>query len=240
MFNELLRFNSRDYDSDLLQVIHCRYHLTLCADQWYFCDHKTPAPEVLGRATALRLLDFIIYQASLKKILQLPKSDLKAGLDKLVEVLGVPQPDNARIAHNIGVIDSYLKSSLDPLKMFDCLRGKIDVSTVQIFGEWKEIASKGLYFLQGKIALFPLKYYKRTGTLKGDELEAAIQMFRHNVVCNPESWEAWYRVGQTFEVQMEEAQTWSAENINTKRPDLVQVERVSSPYPILGGISNVI
>lgn len=226
MFDELLSFDNRDYDGDLLQVIHCRFHLTLCQDQWYFFDHKT-VPDPLDKRTALRLIDFIMYQASKKKILQLSKSDLKTGLDKLVEVLGIPRPDNIRIAHNKAQIDGYLKSTLDPLKLYGCLKGRVDISTVEIFGESKEISTKGIYFLLGKIALYPLRYTKRVGILRGDELEAAIQFFGHDLVCNSNGWETWYRVAQTFEIQMDEAQTWSAEYMNTKKEDLTRLERVS-------------
>lgn len=30
MHDELLRFNLRDFDSDLLQCIHCRFHIMIC------------------------------------------------------------------------------------------------------------------------------------------------------------------------------------------------------------------
>lgn len=227
MFDELLRFNNREYDSEMLQVIHCRFHLTLCSDQWYFCEHKTIA-EVLDRDTALKLLDFIMFHASKKKIAQLQKSDLKMGLDKLVEVFGIPRAGDrsARISHNLAVMDNYLKSSINPLQMFSCLRGDLNISTVEIFGERKAIAAKGLFFLQGKIALYQLKNNKKIGSLKTDELEAAVKYLRHDLACNPDSWETWYRMGQTFEVQMEDAQTWNSEYMNVKRAELVALERV--------------
>jgi hypothetical protein len=229
MFDELLRFNNSDYDSDLLQVIHCRFHLTLCADQWYFFDHKT-SPEPLDKATALRLVDFIMCQASKKKIMQLQKSDLKAGLDKLVDVFGIPRPENspARIAHNYGVIESYLTTTLNPLRMYGCLRGDLDISTVEIFGERKQLASKGLFFLQGKISLFQMKHNKRIGQVKLEELEAALRYLKHDLACNPDSWETWYRLAQTLEVRLEDAQTWNSEFLNTKKQELVVFERVSS------------
>jgi hypothetical protein len=229
MFNEVLNFNNREYDGALLQVVQCRFHLTIGADQWYFSDHRTDQ-EPLSRETALRLLEFIMPQASKKKISQLLKSDLKAGLDKLADVLGEPPMDNARIAHNVGVIDSYLMSTIHPLRLFGCLRGELEISTVEISGHWDAIASKGLYSLLGKISLYPIRYTKRVGTLKGDELEVAIRYFKHDISCNPESWESWYRAGQTFEVQMEEAQTWSAESLNSRRQDLVKLERVSDVF----------
>lgn len=226
MFDELLKFDNREYDGELLQVIHCRFHLTLCQDQWYFFEHKTVA-EPLDKATALRLVDFIMGQASRKKILQLTKSDLKTGLEKLVEVLGVPKQNNMRVAHNTGQIEVYLKSTLDPLKLFGCFKGRVDISTVEILGEFKEISSKGIYVLLGKVALYPLRYTKRVGALRGDEFDTAVNFFLQDLICSPNNWETWYRLAQTFEIQMDEAQMWSAEHMNTKRDELVILERVN-------------
>ncbi|KAA8895625.1 hypothetical protein FN846DRAFT_968781 [Sphaerosporella brunnea] len=228
MFDELLRFNNPDYDSDFLQVIHCRFHLTLCADQWYFFDHKTIA-EPLDKISAFRLVDFIMSQATKKKILQLQKSDLKTGLDKLVEVFGIPRAELSppRIAHNYGVIESYLVTTLNPLRMFGCLKGELDISTVEISGERKQLASKGLFFLQGKISLFQMKHNKKIGSVRLEELEAALRYLKHDLACNPDSWETWYRLGQAYEVRLEDAQTWSAEFLNTRKQELVVFERMT-------------
>ncbi|CCX34661.1 Similar to Histone transcription regulator 3 homolog; acc. no. Q2UBW0 [Pyronema omphalodes CBS 100304] len=223
-FNRLMKFDNRDNDGDLLQIVHCRFHLTLCQDQYYFFDHKT-IPEILPRDIALKLLSFIMHQISKKKLLQLGKSDLKTGLDKLLEVLGTPPLTNSRILHNKAQIDAYLKTSLDPLKLFGAMRGRLDISTIEIFGPYREIQQSGLYFTLGKIALYPMKFTKRQTPLKTEEAEAAISMFRYELFVSPDSWEAWYRLAQAFEIQLDENQIWSAEAMNTKSHELTLQER---------------
>lgn len=176
----------------------------------------------------MQLLDFILGLASTKKVHQLPKSDIKLALDKLVEVVGVPgRASNGRIFHNEAVIESYWKSSINPLKLFNCLRGDVSLSTVDVHGEFHDIAEKELYFLQGKIALHPLRYVKKTSATKKEDLETAQRYFYHDVVCRPDNWETWYRLAQVFEIKMEEDMTWSAEGINTQRHELVTLERRS-------------
>lgn len=175
----------------------------------------------------MKLLDLFLGLAHKKGVARLTKSDLKTGLDKLIEVLGVPQREtNIRIAQNDSLIDQYLKSSINPLRMLGCLKGDLSLSTVAIGGDCGIVAVKGLYALQGKISLYPLRLPKRTGAIKNDDLTTAMNYFKYDLICRPDDWETWYRVGQTFDVQMEEAQTWSADQINSKRGILVALERV--------------
>ncbi|KAI5841141.1 hypothetical protein DFP73DRAFT_516695 [Morchella snyderi] len=228
MHDELLRFNIREFDHELLQCIHCRFHLMICqSDNWYFYEHKTDA-EVLDKATAMQLMPFILHLASRKKILQLAKTDIKGGLDKLYEVVGPPKSiNNNKIAHNEHVISVYIRGSIHPLRLFGSIKGEGVLSTVEVGGLYAQVAAKGLYFLLGKCSLYPVRYQKKVGAVKGDELETAVRFFRADLSCMPDKWETWYRLAQSYESQMEEAQTWSADGINTRRSELVGLERRS-------------
>lgn len=169
-----------------------------------------------------------MHLASRKKILQLAKTDIKSGLDKLYEVVGPPQPkNNNKIAHNESVIEIYLKGSINPLRLFGALKGEGWLSTVEVGGLYAQVAAKGLYFILGKCSLYPVRYQKKVGAVKGDELETAKRFFKADLSCMPDKWETWYRLAQTYESMMEEAQTWSADGINTRRVELVGLERRS-------------
>lgn len=175
-----------------------------------------------------------MYLTQHKKTKELVKSDLKVGLDRLVEVLGIPRRvQSSRIAHNDAMIELYLKTSINPLRLYGALKGTLAVSTVDIVGEYKDIAMKGVYFLQGKIALYPLRYVKKVLPLKVEDVEATIAHFKNDLVCNPDSWETWYRLAQVFEIQTEEFQTWNADAINIRRGELVVVERVCDVFLVL-------
>ncbi|TGZ82588.1 hypothetical protein EX30DRAFT_317948 [Ascodesmis nigricans] len=227
MFDEFVRFDSRDFESEFLQCIRCRFHLVLCSDQWHFDDHKTD-PEPLTKGIGMKLLDFVLALAADKKPHQLAKSGIGMALDKLVDVVGVPKrAAHGKIFHNDAVINQYWKSSINPLRLYDSLRGGLSISTLQVSGEYKEIASKGLYSLQGKIAMHPLKSSKRNAPLRPEDMKTALDYFKHDLVCKPESWETWYRIAQMNEMMMEEEMTWTADAVNSERPKLVELERIS-------------
>ncbi|KAL7269105.1 Histone transcription regulator 3 [Rhizina undulata] len=229
MFEELMRFNLRQFDNELLQCIHCRFHLTISQnDSFSLYEHKTD-PQPLDRASAAKLIEFLLLLASRKKIMQLQKSDVKTALDKIIEVIGFPRKTgNYRLQHNDAVIDQYLKSSINPLRLFDALKGRESISMSLVSGEYAMIAATGLYFMQGKIALFPLKYHsKKVGAVKQEEVEAAIRFLKADLVCRPDRWEGWYRLAQSYEFQMEDGMTWNAEGINGRRGELMTLERKS-------------
>lgn len=193
-----------------------------------FYDHKTD-PENLDKVTVMQLMDFVLFLASRKKVLQLQKSDIKTGLEKLFEVVGVPKrSSNNKLAHNEAVIDQYLRGSIRPLQLLNSLKGEGCLSTIEVGGLYAQVAAKGLYFTLGKISLYPIRYQKRVGAVRGDDLDNAIRFFRYDLTCNPNKWETWYRLGQSYESQMDDGQAWGADLINARRADLVRLERVSS------------
>lgn len=173
-------------------------------------------------------MPFILHLASRKKILQLAKTDIKSGLDKLFEVVGAPRStNNNKIAHNESVIEIYLRGSVHPLRLFGALKGEGWLSTVEVGGLYARVAAEGLYFILGKCSLYPVRYQKKVGAVKGDDLETAVKFFGADLSCMPDKWETWYRLAQTYESMMDELQTWSAEGINTRRTELVNLERRS-------------
>lgn len=175
----------------------------------------------------MQLLDFVLPMAAQKKHNQLVKSGIQNALDKVVEIVGVPKRSlNGRLFHNDAVIHQYWKSSINPLRLFESLKGGVSISTVEVHGEYKEIASKGLYFLQGKLAMHPLKTSKRQVPLKQEDMRTALEYFKHDLVCNPDNWKTWYRIAQMNEMLMEEEITWTADSVNTERAKLVELERV--------------
>lgn len=172
------------------------------------------------------MVDFALLLASQKKIAQLPRSDLKYSLDELCDVIGSPrtQPTN-RTRHNESAIQSYLRMHIKPLTLVNCTRGNIRLSTLEVRGEHADVAAKGLYLLEGKIALYPLRSQKKVGPLKYEDVEIARRFFMDDLLCNPDSWEGWYRLAQTMEVQLEDWQTWSADRMNSNRQDIAVYER---------------
>ena len=148
----------------------------------------------------------------------------------------------AKIQYNEGVLEQYLTGSINPLNLIRSLKGFGEVSmapiTDQASGEceyfifclWSSHtmkAAKGLYFLMGHIHLSLIRdrSIKNRVQVKSDDLENALKYFRYTLMCDPENWEAWFRLAQTYGQQVDEDMSWSAELMNNQREDLVKRER---------------
>jgi len=66
---------------------------------------------------------------------------------------------------------------------------------------------------------------KNRGQVKGDDLEQALKYFKATLVCDPENWEAWFRLAQTYGQEVDEDLSWSAEMMNNQKEELVKKER---------------
>ncbi|KAF8457831.1 hypothetical protein BGX38DRAFT_1139298 [Terfezia claveryi] len=224
--SEYLRINSRDFDEELSQCLHCRYQINVGADEWELYEHKTDPPETLDRKSALAILDFVLLMASKKKIQQLPRAEIRDSLDELVKVIGLPKKQPKSL-YNEGVLDQYLSGSINPRYLFDSLKGIGSISTVPIVGDQANAAAKGLYFLMGHIHLSLIRdrVIKNRGQVKGDDLEQALKYFKATLMCDPENWEAWFRFAQTYGQEVDEDLSWSAEMMNNQKEELVKKER---------------
>ena len=124
-------------------------------------------------------------------------------------------------------MEQYLAGSIHPLKLISSLKGLGSISTAPITGDQATAAAKGLYFLMGHIHLSMIRdrSVKNRAQVKGDDLEDALRYFKYTLMCDPDNWEAWYRLAQTYGQQVDEDMTWTADAMNNHRPELVIKER---------------
>ncbi|KAK9248810.1 hypothetical protein V1506DRAFT_527812 [Lipomyces tetrasporus] len=213
--SELLKIASPETENELLQCIHCRFGLTLGNESFFPYDHKAD-PITFDKQNALDLVEFIMSMALRKRYSQgLPRSDMKTILDKFCEVIGVPRRDNTAIYYNQSVIDKYLSQGLNPLLLNRSLKGLESLSTLRVQSDYTRVAVIGLYFLQGQIYLTQYRSRKRTMAGRTEDLDYAIRYFKHDLVCNTNRFESWYGLAQTYDAQVEDDMTWSAEKLNT-------------------------
>lgn len=222
---EFLRFNLPAYHQDLVQCISCRFHLEIGRDTWTLYEHKTDV-EPFTKKAATELLDFILDYARQRKVQQLPKLDVKATIEKMVEVFGVPEKMNHQSTQiNSQMIENYLTSSINPLQLAASLKGGIKFSTLPVKEKVGRVAEKGLYFMQAEIYYSTVKFRRKNDHLRFEDADKAIFFYKQDLICDINRWESWWRMAQIFEEKLDDSLTWSADYLNNERERLVEFER---------------
>ena len=213
----------KEYGSEICQVLFDLYGFKFSS----FDDvssHGCPT-EKLDRATAIMMIHLVMERAKGLNIKDLPKSDLKATIDRMQTVIGLTKASIPQLVFNRRLLNSYLKSPIDPSFLFCVVQGIGELSMVRIQTESANIASTGWYFLLGCAALTKFRSQKRLNPVPTPDLDDAITYFRQDLEHGTGGWESWYRLGQAYDSKLEEDLTWSAEKINGSQTELVNWQR---------------
>lgn len=211
------------YENEMAQVLFDLYGLKCFTDPTECMDYGSTV-EVLERKTAPQLLEFLMAQAEKLSMKEVTKTDLKPAIDKVHGALGRPKA-NEDMAQNRKVITAFLKSPLLPLDLYRCLDGVGSLATIFVTPERAIAASKGWYFLMGSIALTKFRSQKRVVPGPTEDLNFAMAFFMQDLEYSIEKWETWYRLAQTYDTQLEELVSWSAEKMNAPSFEINQNQR---------------
>ncbi|KAL9617106.1 MAG: hypothetical protein Q9160_008096 [Pyrenula sp. 1 TL-2023] len=213
-----------DYEADISQVLFDLYQMKLVSGPGD-ANHECPA-ETLDRPTALKIVPLIMTQANRMNIRDLIKSDLKATIDKVQLVIGAAKNSSA-LSHNRKMIQSFVKSAINPRDLYQSMQGVGDLPTKPVQGDIEAVASQGWYYLQGYMALAKFKSIKRVSPTPTVDLDIANAFFKQDVEHGMEKWETWYRWAQTYEARLEDDILWTAEKLNNTRSELVIAQRAA-------------
>jgi hypothetical protein len=215
--DELLRLDDvidgNTRDTELAQVLYDLYGLKLFVRP-IDCQEFASTYEPLDKKSAFQLLPFILSQARKIPIKDLPRSELKVAIDKVHGSLGRPKP-NEDISLNRRMLNSFFKSPIEPLSLYECLKGVGSLSMKIIPPEDAVAASKGWYFLMGSIALNKFRPQKRLTQGPTEDLNFAQAFFLQDLEYSVDGWETWYRLAQANDAQLEECVSWTAEKLNS-------------------------
>ncbi len=221
---ELFRLRAQEgWETDVGQVLFDLYGLKICPTYIGSQDHGCP-PEVLGRLTAIEIMDLVMVQANRINVKDLLKSELKFTIEKMHNALK-GRRETSPMKFNRHIFNKYLRSPINPVFLYRALRGIGDLSGTYVNNEDSIIAAKGWYFLQGNIALAKYRSQKRTSQGPVDDLDNASAFFKQDIEFSMEKWETWYRLGQVYDAKIEEDTTWSAEKLNNNIEDLNVFQR---------------
>ncbi|KAF7192582.1 Histone transcription regulator 3-like [Pseudocercospora fuligena] len=218
--------NVDGFDSEQAQVLYDLYGLNCFLNPSYeLIEHHCTKDAFLDRGVALQAVDLLLSQASKLPIKELVKHPLKDTIDKVHGALARKKPTEA-ILRNREIYRAFLKSAVNPLELFGCLKGEGSQLAVTAIPDGDALlASKGWYFLMGHIALTKFRSQKRTAPTPLDDVDIAIALFNQDLEVTMEHWETWFRLAQAYDTKIEETVVWSAEKLNSNMGDIITLQR---------------
>ncbi|KAK3724138.1 Histone transcription regulator 3 [Vermiconidia calcicola] len=216
------------YDSEQAQVLYDLYGFNCFLNPSYeLIEHRCPHDAFIEKSTALQAVDLLIHQAAKLPMKDLAKHPIKDTIEKVHGSAPRKKPTEA-ILRNREVYRAFLRSPINPLDLFNCLKGEGNQLTVtQVPKEDALLASKGWYFLMGHIALAKFRLQKRTGPTPTEDVDIAIAFFMQDLEYSMNNWETWFRLAQAYDTKIEESVVWSAEKLNNSMTEIVQLQRAA-------------
>ena len=216
------------YDSEQAQVLYDLYGLNCFLNPNYeLIEHHCTHDAFLDRSVALQAVDLLLQQASKLPTKDLAKHPIKDTIDKVHGAAPRKKPTDT-IQRNREIYRAFLRSPINPLDLFNCLKGEGNQLAVShIPKEDASLASKGWYFLMGHIALAKFRTQKRTTPTPTEDIDIAIAFFMQDLEYSMDNWETWFRLAQAYDTKIEESVVWSAEKLNNSMLEVVQLQRAA-------------
>ena len=222
---EMIRLKNVDRWEDYLgQVLYDLYGIRLGVGTYLLEEHGCPT-ETFDKRTVLNIVEQVIVLANRMSMKDLLKHELRTTIERMQTAIGPAKP-TPQMQHNLRNSTEYLKSSIRPLHLFLALKGRIEIDSVPVLNTDSILAENGWYFLQGMIALTKFRSQKRLGPGgQTDDMKVAATFLRLQLQYTADHWEAWYRLAQCFDFELEDEVLWSADKINNNRSVLVRLQR---------------
>ncbi|KAK8246937.1 hypothetical protein HDK90DRAFT_473120 [Phyllosticta capitalensis] len=225
--NEIADVETRD--TVICQVLFDLYNLFLFTNPAEKVDHPSEY-DPMDQKTALKLLDFVMYQTRKVSLKDLHKTQLGTSIDVVHGHLARTKPAGAEdLALNRLKYMSFIKSPIRATDLYRCVRGIGNISAKPIPSKNARIASKGWHFLMGSLALnrFRSQNQKRQAPVPTEDLNIASAFFVQDLEYDSERWETWYLQALSYDYQIDEMVSWSAEKVNKNDPELIQHQRAA-------------
>lgn len=226
---ELLKAKDIENWEDYLgQVLYDLHGLRLGVGTSELQDHGCP-PEKLERRNTMQLAEKVTGLARRMPMKDLLKSDLKATIEHMQGAIGQVR-STPQMVHNLRNYNEFFKKPIHPLRLYQALRGGVELDTVTVNAPEAALAKHGWFFLLGNIALSKYKLVdlsKRQTPGAMDDLRIGATFLRHQLQFTPHNWEVWFRLAECFDYEVEDAVVWSADKMNKERAELVKYQRNS-------------
>ncbi|KAG6366018.1 hypothetical protein INS49_000194 [Diaporthe citri] len=218
--------NIENWEDYLGQVLYDLHGLRLGVGIWEVHDHGC-APEKLEKRQAMQLVEKITTLANRISMKDLLKSDLKNTIEHMQGAIGQARSSTPMI-HNLRNFQEYLKKPIHPLRLYQALDGTVPLDATTVNTAEASLARNGWFFLLGMIALTKFKgvdLNRRQTPGATDDLRIGATFLRLQLQFTPDMWEAWFRLAECFDYELDEAVLWSADKMNKDRSELLKFQR---------------
>lgn len=230
---EVLRFRNDaeeqndDFDLEFAQILYDMFGLKCFLNPSYALrEHNCMHDAFVDKTSGMQAVDLLLNLASRIKMSELPKHPLKDTIEKVHGIINRKKPSEA-ILRNRDVYRAYLKSNINPIDMYRCLRGECELALAPVPAEHAILAANGWYFLMGHISLSKFRAQKRIGPTATEDLNISVAFFVQALEYSMDDWELWFRLAQAYDSKIEEAVSWTADKINGDMDELVTWQRAA-------------
>ncbi|KAH3673171.1 hypothetical protein WICMUC_003855 [Wickerhamomyces mucosus] len=215
--------DSQSFEPDILQLMNCRYHISISGENFSPSDHKTLGAELNEDSSVqISLYLFDILKKKKNFLTALPKPDIKSGLDTLYKAVGSPDYENGPTQKNTFILKNYLETSyIDVSLSRDALLGELQLPFRHPYNDaMNNLVRKDLYFYQGVVNLSIYNSRRKLAQAKASDLEFIIEMFQNDLICGSNRVESWIFLGQTFALSAEDDLIWTSDKLNSQEKKL--------------------
>ncbi|XP_044719678.1 uncharacterized protein HRG_06267 [Hirsutella rhossiliensis] len=224
---ELLQWNDiENWEDHLGQVLYDLHGLKLGVGVWEVQDHGC-AYDKLERRQAMQLVEKVMILAHRMPMKDLLKSDLKTTIEHLQQAIGQTK-STPQMIHNLRNFTEILKKPIHPLRLYQALTGGVSVDAVGVHIPEAGLAKHGWFFLLGMIALTKFKgvdLNRRQTPGATDDLRIGATFLRLQLQFTADDWQAWFRLAECFDYELDESVLWTADKMNKDRAELVKFQR---------------
>ncbi|KAI1382931.1 uncharacterized protein F4822DRAFT_421600 [Hypoxylon trugodes] len=224
---ELLKQNLIDNWEDYLgQVLYDLYGLKLGVGLSEVQDHGCPS-EKLERRNTTALVERVSILANRMPMKDLLKSDLKNTIEHMQQAIGQTK-SNQQFIQNLRIFNQTLQRPIPPLRLYEALKGNISIDAVTVNTPDSALARHRWFFLLGMIAFTKFKgvdLNRRQTPGATDDLRIGATFLRQQLQFTPDQWDAWFRLAECFDYELDESVLWTADKMNKERAELVKYQR---------------
>ncbi|KAI1430706.1 hypothetical protein GGR50DRAFT_166244 [Xylaria sp. CBS 124048] len=224
---ELLKQHVIDNWEDYLgQVLYDLYGLKLGVGLCEVQDHGCP-PEKLERRNTMALVAKVSMLAHRMPMKDLLKSDLKNTIEHMQQAIGQTK-SNQQLIQNLRIFNQTLAKPIHPLRLYEAFKGKVAIDAVRVNTADSTLAKHRWFFLLGMIAFTKFKAVdlnRRQTPGATDDLRIGATFLRQQLQFTPDQWDAWFRLAECFDYELDESVLWTADKMNKERADLVKYQR---------------